>query len=70
LNPMTTKDPQGWRELPVLVSLAQFCDWTGLNRKTVQKMARCGELRHSVIGGQRRYLKAEIARLGGLEWRS
>ena len=64
-----TKDPQGWRELPLLVSLAVFAEWTGINRKTVQKMARCGELRHTIVGGQRRYHKGEIARLAGLEWR-
>lgn len=67
---MITKDPSGWKELPLLVSLAVFSEWTGLNRKTVQKMARCGEIRHSVVGNRRRYHKAEIARLGGLEWRS
>lgn len=66
---MNAKDPQGWKTLPVLVSLAVFCDWTGLSRNTVQKLAREGELRTTQVGGQRRYLKAEIARLGQFEWK-
>jgi excisionase family DNA binding protein len=66
---MNAKDPQGWRELPVLVSLAVFCEWTGLSRNTVQKLARAGQIRSTQVGERRRYLKAEIARLGQLEWR-
>ena len=65
----TIKDPKGWKELPVLVSLSQFCDWTGLSRKRVQRMASTGELQTAPVGGHRRYLKSEIARLGRLEWR-
>jgi excisionase family DNA binding protein len=64
------KDLKGWRELPLLVSLAEFCQWTGINRKTVQKMARAGELRHTRVGQRRRYLKEDIARLAQLEWRA
>jgi excisionase family DNA binding protein len=64
------KDLRGWRELPLLVSLAQFSQWTGINRKTVQKMARAGELRFARVGQRRRYMKEDIARLAQLEWRT
>jgi excisionase family DNA binding protein len=65
-----TKDPKGWAELPVLVPLHLFCEWTGLSRNTVQKLAREGEIATTTIGKQRRYRKAEIARLGGFQWRA
>jgi len=35
----------------------------------VQKLAKEGEIRTTAVGARRRYLKAEIARLGQLEWR-
>lgn len=66
---MTTKDEQGWRELPLLLSLEEFCDWTGLHRNTVQKMVRSGAIKLAPCGGRRRYLKSELARMTGMKWR-
>jgi hypothetical protein len=54
---------EAFARLPVTVSLAEFCAWTGLHRNVVGDMRRAGEIRAVAVGSRHRYLKSEIARL-------
>lgn len=65
-----SKDPKGWAELPLTVSLSVFCQWTGLGRNTVQKLAREGGIKTVVVSRRRRYLKSAIAEIAGFQWRA
>jgi excisionase family DNA binding protein len=59
---------EGFRRLPMLVSLGVFCEWSGLNRNLVGRLVRDGKLRSvQPNGGKRRFYKTDLARLCGLQ---
>lgn len=55
-----------FEQLPLTVSLQEFCQYTGINRWTVGRLRRSGAIRVIQTGSRHRYLKSEIARLCGM----
>jgi hypothetical protein len=56
--PIETINWEEWRRLPLTVSLAQFCQWTGLDRKAVSDLRKRRKIRTLAIGNRHRYLKS------------
>ncbi len=57
---MPARDWQSWNDVPLVLKTGQVVELLGLDRRTLDKLARAGHLRRGLVAGAYRYGRATL----------
>jgi len=57
---MSSREWQSWSEVPLVLKTGQVVELLGLDRRTLDKLARAGHLRRGLVAGSYRYGRAAL----------
>ncbi|MCB2186828.1 MAG: helix-turn-helix domain-containing protein [Deltaproteobacteria bacterium] len=46
---------KSWNDVPPILKTGQVCEFLGLDRRTLDKLAEAGQIRRGLVGGAYRY---------------